>query len=72
MRQIAEFGTTALPRGRQIKFTRERLQQIKNLVERGKRREEIAELVGVTLLSIGGIEAGPSLIGSSGCGSVRV
>src|SRR5215472_11846888 len=30
-------------RGRQIKFTPERLQQIRNLVERGKSREEIAE-----------------------------
>ena len=39
-------------RGRQIKFTPERLQQIRNLVERGKSREEIAELVGATVGSL--------------------
>ena len=39
-------------RGRQTKFTPERIQQIKNLVERGKSREEIAELIGVTLGSL--------------------
>jgi hypothetical protein len=38
--------------GRQIKFTPERIQQIKNLVERGKRREDIAELIGVTVGSL--------------------
>ena len=32
-----------------VKFTPERIEQIKNLVERGKRREEIAELIGVTV-----------------------
>jgi len=37
-------------RGRQ--FTPERLQQIRNLVERGKSREEIAELIGVTVGSL--------------------
>jgi hypothetical protein len=52
MSQIVELGTPALPRGRQIKFTPERIQQIKNLVERGKTREEIAELIGVTLGSL--------------------
>lgn len=40
-------------RGRPIKFTPERIQQIKNLVERGKSREDIAELVGVTVGSLG-------------------
>src|SRR5262249_57502186 len=35
--------------GRLIKFTPERLQQIRNLIERGKGREEIAELIGVTV-----------------------
>ena len=45
--------TTQLPtRGRHIKFTPERLQQIRNLVERGKSREEIAELIGVTVGSL--------------------
>ena len=52
MSQIAEFGTPALPRGRQIKFTPERIQQIKNLVERGRCREEIAELIGSTVGSL--------------------
>ena len=36
-------------RGRQTKFTPERMRQVVNLVERGKSREEIAELVGVTV-----------------------
>jgi len=35
--------------GRQTKFTPERRNQIVNLVERGKSREEIAELIGVTV-----------------------
>ena len=38
--------------GRQIKFTPERIEQIKNLVERGKSREDIAELIGVTVGSL--------------------
>src|SRR5499433_3176386 len=42
--------TNANRRGRQ--FTPERLQQIRNLVERGKSREEIAELIGVTVGSL--------------------
>jgi len=33
--------------GRRIKFTPERLQQIKNLVDRGLSREQIAETIGV-------------------------
>jgi len=52
MSQITELGTPALTRGRQIKFTPERIQQIKNLVERGKSREEIAELIGATVGSL--------------------
>src|SRR5262245_43851999 len=39
-------------RTRQIKFTPERIDQIKNLVERGRKREEIAELIGVTVGSL--------------------
>ena len=35
-----------------VKFTPERIEQIKNLVERGKHREEIAELIGVTVGSL--------------------
>src|SRR5262245_35554661 len=38
--------------GRQLKFTPERVQQSKNLVERGKSRGEIAELIGVTVGSL--------------------
>jgi hypothetical protein len=43
---------TALQGGRSIKFTPERMEQIKNLVERGMSREEIAETIGVTLGSL--------------------
>src|SRR5262245_6582961 len=35
-----------------MKFTPERLQQIKNLVERGKRRDEIADILGVSVASL--------------------
>ena len=38
--------------GRAIKFTPERLEQIKNLVERGLNRQQIAETIGVTLGSL--------------------
>jgi hypothetical protein len=51
---VETVGTFSGPsfRGRPIKFTSERIQQIKNLVERGKSREDIAELVGVTVGSL--------------------
>ena len=52
MTQITQLATQVLIRGRPIKFTPERIQQIKNLVERGKNREEIAELIGVTVGSL--------------------
>jgi hypothetical protein len=52
MTQITELATPVLIRGRPIKFTPERIEQIKNLVERGKGREEIAELIGVTVGSL--------------------
>lgn len=39
-------------RGRAVKFTPERLEQIRNLVERGLRRDEIAETIGVTVNSL--------------------
>ena len=52
MMQTEELTTQVLARGRQTKFTPERIQQIRNLVERGKSREEIAELIGVTLGSL--------------------
>ena len=41
-----------LPAGRPTKFTPERIEQIRNLVERGKSREEIAEIIGVTVGSL--------------------
>jgi hypothetical protein len=53
MMQTEEFATQLTnSRGRKIKFTPERLQQIRNLVERGKSREEIAELIGATVGSL--------------------
>jgi hypothetical protein len=52
MMQPEELTTQLPTRGRHIKFTPERLQQIRNLVERGKSREEIAELIGVTVGSL--------------------
>jgi len=38
--------------GRRLKFTPERIEQIRNLVERGKTREEIAETIDVTVGSL--------------------
>src|SRR5215831_2034933 len=52
MMQTEELTTQLPTRGRKIKFTPERLQQVRNLVERGKSREEIAELIGVTVGSL--------------------
>jgi hypothetical protein len=49
---LAKIRSQALPPGRRIKFTPERIQQVKNLVERGKSREEIAELIEVTVGSL--------------------
>ena len=40
------------PSGRPLKFTPEQIQQIKNLVERGTGRDEIAALIGVTVGSL--------------------
>ena len=39
-------------RGRPTKFTLERIQQIRNLVERGESREQIAEMLDVTVGSL--------------------
>lgn len=39
-------------RGRPIIFTPERMEQIRNLVERGHSREEIAEIIGCTVGSL--------------------
>jgi hypothetical protein len=52
MTEVARVYPQLRTRGREIKFTPERLQQIRNLVERGKSREEIAELIGVTVGSL--------------------
>jgi hypothetical protein len=52
MSQLVEPATHVLTRGRQKKFTPERIVQIKNLVERGTSREQIAELIGVTVGSL--------------------
>ena len=54
MLQTEAFITQLTTCGKQIKFTPERIQQIKNLIERGKSREEIAELIGVTVSSLQG------------------
>jgi Helix-turn-helix domain of resolvase len=52
MTRMAEPTTEVLTRRRQKKFTPERIQQIKNLVEQGTSREKIAELIGVTVGSL--------------------
>ena len=52
MMQTEEVATQLPTRGRPIKFTPERIQQVRNLVERGKSREEIAELIGATVGSL--------------------
>ena len=52
MMQTEELATQLPAYRRRIKFTPERVQQIRNLVERGKSREEIAELIGVTVGSL--------------------
>jgi hypothetical protein len=52
MMQSAELATQLPTHRRPIKFTPERIQQIRNLIERGKSREEIAELIGVTVGSL--------------------
>jgi DNA-binding NarL/FixJ family response regulator len=52
MTQTEELATQLPTYGRPVKFTPERVQQIKNLVEQGKSREEIAELIRVTVRSL--------------------
>ena len=54
-KEQAVEGQKGLPlttRGKPTKFTPERLQQIINLVERGKSREEIADILGATAASL--------------------
>jgi hypothetical protein len=52
MLQTEGYATQLSTRGRLVKFTPERIQQIRNLVERGKSREEIAELIDLTVASL--------------------
>jgi len=52
MMQNEELATQLPTYGRRIKVTPDRIQQIRNLVERGKSREEIAERIGVTVRSL--------------------
>ena len=52
MMQTEELATQLPTYGRRVKFTPERIQQIRNLVEQGKSREEIAEWIGVTVRSL--------------------
>jgi hypothetical protein len=49
---ISAANSPTAVNGRPLKFTPERIEQIKNLVERGLSREQIAEMVGVTLGSL--------------------
>src|SRR5262249_21031673 len=62
MMQTEELAAQLPTHGRPIKFTPERLEQIRNLVERGKSREEIAELIGVT---VGALQVTCSRLGIS-------
>lgn len=48
MTVAAQIGVVINNRGRPTKFTPERIQQVCNLIERGRSREEIAEIIGVT------------------------
>jgi hypothetical protein len=58
---IQAFGPKLLSR-RQMKYSPERVEQIKNLLERGKSREEIAALIGVT---VGSLQVSCSRLGIS-------
>jgi hypothetical protein len=52
MIEALQLELQPLHRGRPTKFTPERIQQVRNLVERGKSRDEIAEIIGVTTGSL--------------------
>ena len=52
MIEALQLELQPLNRGRPTKFTPERIQQVRNLVERGKSRNEIAEIIGVTTGSL--------------------
>ena len=49
---VAQFSSVLPPRSGRLKFTPERIEQIRNLVERGMSREDIAALIGVTVGSL--------------------
>jgi hypothetical protein len=49
---MLDTPTVVTTHGRPIKFTPERIEQIKNLVERGHTRERIADIIGCTLGSL--------------------
>ena len=49
MTEGISFELQSRNRGRPSKYTPERIQQIRNLVERGMSRDEIAEVIGVTI-----------------------
>jgi hypothetical protein len=52
MIETIQLELQPLNHGRPTKFTPERMQQVRNLVERGKSRDEIAEIIGVTTGSL--------------------
>jgi Helix-turn-helix domain of resolvase len=52
MIEAIQLELQPLHHGRPTKFTPERMQQVRNLVERGKSRDEIAEIIGVTTGSL--------------------
>ena len=52
MMQNEDLATQLPTYRRPVKFTPERVQQNRKLVEQGKSREEIAELIGVTVRSL--------------------
>jgi hypothetical protein len=49
---LAQLSSQLPPRSGRLKFTPERIEQIRNLVERGMSREEIAAAIGVTVGSL--------------------
>ena len=52
MIEALQLELQPLNRGRPTRFTPERIQQVRNLVERGKSQDEIAEIIGVTTESL--------------------
>jgi hypothetical protein len=52
MIEALQLELQPLNRGRPTRFTPERIQQVRNLVERGKSQDEIAEIIGVTTASL--------------------